>query len=890
MKKILLFISMTLGMHAQSPVLPSDQYYLSEENNATYIYSKEYSGMLDGIKKYHQNILDVYQKSFGYTLDDTLYTGFASLHNQIANGFSTQMPFNAQLNYGAGAGALDYFSTSSWLKILLIHETAHNYQLNPKENAIAKATHKIVKNTYISGLGPIPIFPIPNVFIGSFILEGNAVLNESRFGIGGRLFSGKTVAEAVLLAKAGKLSPEFIYNNVLDYPYREKYYLVGGLFQAYLAKQYGVEKVNKFFKEYSKQYLPFYLNDTFKTYYGKNFETLLSEFKNDLLAKHQSFQKTNTKVLAHSKFFQRLTGTKKGIVTLTTDAKSAPEIVRISKDGTGVEKSKTSLPFGQIYEYKNAYYTQSTSYTSPLQITQGLYDDDRYLLTGTGSKVVQGVMPDGKMVYVDINSSLEYPHIYVDGKFYDTAHSSVLVDAKGDLYYFKQNKENRVLYKNKKKIFSFQGHYSVVTDVDEHGGVYFIAASKDGTTLYRVKNNHLTRMLSGDDVVDMKLLDNQRMYVVTMSDDGYNYGIINKEEKKASIPTLKYAFENEKDKTLFDNSNFHSTVSTQKQKYSPFIELKYSSLNQTMGYDGTGFVGNFVFNFTDPLMQNSLNLITSTQSDYSLLGVAYDNNAYRLNFGFSAFAVLNQDEVSNTDNNLTDEYRDYGYAFYLKYPFLHSGYWYGDARLDYVKPFDNVLQKPVTASINFTRKEQYGLSKYANSLYDLSLFASTDRGNATYGANYTFMHDFAYQSYVSLGGTYMKSKLSSTALEKGIAITDNKNTYSFSPNSIEVKGLGKDYFAKELKMAEAGLYKVFDASAYFFSFPLSLQRESLYAKERLYDIKTEDESFTYHESVLGLELDLLVYHELTMPLQIEWIHNEDVETKDRVNVQFSMGF
>jgi len=883
-------MSTTLMMHAQSPVVPSEQYYLSQEKNATYIYSKEYSSILGDIKKYHQNILDVYQKSFGYALDDTLYTGFASLRNQIANGFSTQIPFNAQLHYGTGAGHLDYFATSSWLKNLLIHETAHNYQLNPKENAIAKAAHKIVKNTPISGLGPIPIFPIPNVFIGSFILEGNAVLNESRFGIGGRLFSGRTVAESVLLAKAGKLTPEFVYNNVLDYPYREKYYFVGGLFQAYLAKHYGVEKVNGFFKEYSKQYLPFYLNDTFETYYGKNFETLLAEFKNNLLAKHQSFQKTNTKVLAHSKFFQRLTRTKEGIVTLTTDAKSAPEILRISKDGTGVEKSKTSLPSGRIYEYQNTYYTQSTSYTSPLQITQGLYDDDRHLLTGTGSKVVQGFMPDGKMVYVDINSSLEYSHIYVDGQFYDAAHSSVLVDVKGDLYYFKQNKESRVLYKNKKKVFSFEGHYGVVTDVDNNGGVYFIAASKDGTTLYRVKNNHLTRMLNGDDIVDMKLLDDQRMYVVTMSDDGYNYGIVNKEERKVSIPTLHYAFENEKDKTLFDNSDFHGIASTQKsKKYSPLGELKYSSLTQVMGY-ADGFVGTFVFNFTDPLMQNSLNLIASTQSDYSLLGARYDNNAYQLNFGLSAFAIFNQDKVINMDNNLTDEYRDYGYNFYLKYPFLHSGYWYADARLDYAKPFDNVLQEPVTASLNFTRAEQYGLSKYPNSLYNLSLFTSTDRSNTTYGATYAFMHDLAYQSYVSLGGTYMKSKLSNTALEKGISITNNSNTYSLSPNSIEVQGLGKDYFAKELNMVEAGLYKVFDASAYFFSFPLSLQRESLYAKGRLYDIKTEEESFTYHESVLGLELDLLVYHAGTLPLQIEWIHNEDVENKDRVNMQFSMGF
>jgi len=688
-----------------------------------------------------------------------------------------------------------------------------------------------------------------------------------------------------------KLSAELVYNHTLEYPYGSQFYLVGGLFQAYLARQYGLKKVNGFFKEYSKQYLPFFLNKTFKNYYGQDFEVLLEAFKNDLLKSHQSFMKTHTKVLAHSQYYQPLRRIKDEIVTLISDAKSAPKILTISKDGTRTEKKKTSLSLGEVFAYKGRYYTQSTKYTSPLRITQGLYDKDGYLLEHTGSKVIQGFMPDGKMVYMDINRSLEYPHIYIDGRFYDTAHSRVFVDAQGNLYYFKQNKDHRVLYKNKKKIFSFQGYYGVVVDVDETDGVYFIAASEDGTTVYKIKNHKLTRMLKSDDIVDMKRLDDQRMYVVTMSDDGFNYGIVNKEEQKATIPTFCYAFENEKDKHLFDNGDFHTIGTTDKQKeYHPFTALKYSSLEQIMGYDSTGFIGNFAFKFTDPLMQNSVNLIASTQSSYSLLGMTYDNNAYQLHFGLSAFAIFNQEEVTDADNHLIDEYRDYGYEFYLKYPFLHSGYWTGDIRVSYIQPFDNILQKPFSARLHFTRKEQYGLSKYANSLYDLSLFGSTDRGNATYGAKATFMHDLAYQSYVSLSATYMKSRESNTVLEKGISLTDNRSTYSFSPNSIEVKGLGKEYFAKELKMAEVGLYKVFDASAYFFSFPLSLQRESFYAKERLYDIETQKESFTYHESVLGLELDLLVYHEVTLPLQVEWIHNKDVENKDRVNVQFNMNF
>ena len=101
-------------------------------------------------------------------------------------------------------------------------------------------------------------------------------------------------------------------------------------------------------------------------------------------------------------------------------------------------------------------------------------------------------------------------------------------------------------------------------------------------------------------------------------------------------------------------------------------------------------------------------------------------------------------------------------------------------------------------------------------------------------------------------------------------------------------GLQNDIFVDEALQAEVGLYKVFNISKYFFSFPISLQRESLYAKARYYALGKDGKQDNYAEYVLGTQIDLLVYHELNVPLIVEWIHNDDVYEKD--SVRFGLGF
>lgn len=889
MKKIIIFTTFSVSLWAYSPVMPSDEYFIQKDENLTYVYSDEYKTSLENIRSYQEKIMQTYTNDFGYTLDDTLYAGFASFNNQIANGFSTQIPFNAQLNYGAGTGYLDYFSSTSWLKMLLVHETTHNYQVNIKENPLSKFAHNIVGNSPITGIGPLPIFPIPNIFVGSFILEGNAVLNESRFGIGGRMFSGYALAQTVLLAQEGKLEPAFVFNNVLEYPYREKFYLAGGHFQAYLVKKYGLKKVNHFFKTYSKRYFPFSINSTFKEHFGEDFETLLEAFNQMLLDKHKGFTKTEGQVLAHSQTFVPLSASDEEIYTLISDLKSSPKVLTFAKDdtNTSVVLNASSLPFGQLFKHKSEYFSQSAKQTSPKNITMGLYDEQANILDETHSKVMQGYMPDGKMVYVDIKKSLEYPHIYIGDHFYDTSHSRVHVDATGSLYYFKQKGKHRVLYKNKHKVFSYEGHYGYVVDVAKDGSIYFIASSEHGASLYQHKGNTIQRVAKGDDVVDMKLLNNKRMFLVTMDANGYNYSIHTPSVQKANIAKYTYAFENSEDEKLFDNFDFSSdrkSVTSKHQdkskKYHPLLELRYSSLEQMMTYDENGFLSNFSLNFTDPLMQNSVSLLLHTGENYNFAGLAYENSAYQLNFAGSFVKLFDYDKST---------YREYGYNVYAEYPFVASGYWNANVKATYVKPYDSLYKEVWSTSLNVSHYKHFTLSKYPNSYNGLSLFAAKDRGNNMYGGTYSFMHDLIGQSYIGLGATYMKSKECDIDNEKGIKI---QKFTSFHGDSIglEMASLDDSLFAKEVGVGELGLYKVFDASAYFFSFPLSIQREALYVKQKYYDIKTKDAHLKYNESTLGLELDLLVYHEATVPLQIEWVHNEDVENKDQFRLNLNVLF
>jgi len=887
MYKTIFSLSLSSFLFAEGVVVPDD-YLISDDETLSYVYSNEHANVIPDMKVYQEEIVAAYEKEYGFKLDEKLNVGIASQNNQIANGFSTQFPFNSQLFYGAGAGLTDYFCATSWLKTLVIHETAHNFQLNPKENELSRISHKVFGNTPFAMLGILPLFPVPNVTESSFVLEGNAVMNESRYGNGGRLFSGYALAEVVALAKAGEITPELMYNSTLEFPYGEKFYLIGGFFQQFLVERYGVEKVNGYFKTYATQPFPFFTNWMFEEQYGKNFEKLLAEFVEEVITEHKSFNSSHGKVVATSQIFTPLNVKDNEIYTLVGDRTSAPKILKFNKEDRKTTYKSGSWLVGEVFKIENEYYVQSSAKTSPTKIEMGLFSENATLLKGEGSKVVQGFKPDGSEVYFDVKASIENPHVYVDGEFYTQSHSSVYVDKKGDLYYFKQEGEKRILYKNRTALFDYEGHYGFVTDVDEHGAVYFIASTEHGSSAYKFADGESQRVTEGDDVIEFKLVNEKEALVVTIGAKGYAYRLMSFDNSiKSALPYYPH-YEGALENSTLQKRNFSKASEPLKSKpYKPLTQLRYSSLNQALSYGSyDGFGLDVQANFSDPLMQNSLSALLSYNERRVVGGLRYDNHAYQLEFGGAAYGVKHEDN----DFRRYEE-RDYGYEAYLNLPFLASGYWRANASLAYTKAYDNIYREPLTLSLDIYNHKQYGFSKYSNELNELSVFATKDRESTIVGGTYAFKHDLFWQSYVGAKGTYMKSDEVNGLDEKGIEVSDGFSALQSDQATLNMPSISRTYYAKEAKMAELSLAKVFDASLYFYSLPLSLQRESLYVKQRFYDIDfTDSLNRQYSESTVGMEFDLLFLHNSTIPLRVEWIYNKDVREKEQMRFMFGLAY
>ena len=867
MKKTLLLFSILLYSKDLNTFMPNDRYRVVEDNSIEYIYSDEYN--ITQIKNYQDAIIKRYEDEFGFKLDDTLYVGLASQNNQISNAFSTQIPFNSQVLYGSGVLNIDYFCYNSWLKMVISHETAHNFQLNPKVNSVSNISHKILGNSPISSIGIFPLFPIPNLMINSFLLEGNAVLNESRFNNGGRLYSGYALSEVVSMARDGKIRAELIYNNTLEFPYGEKSYLVGGFFQRFLMEKYGIKRVNRYFKIYSKELFPFYVNSSFKENFGKSFERLLKEFVDEVNYKYRDYRVTKGRVIAKSQFFVHLNRSKSEIYTLIGDYRSYPKILSFIDNRVSFKKGAYRV--GKPFKIDNRYYTASSAKISPTKIKIGLFDSDAYIKRETIGKVVEGFLPNGKMVYFDINKSLDIPHIYIDNRFYDIANSSIYISNSGELYYFKEQNSIRTLYRNKKPIFSYIGSYGFIADVDGDS-IYFISLTKNGTGLYLYKKGKIYRVSTGDDIIDFKKIDSNRGLVATISSTGYLYQIINLKPKLSKIPKPNYIT------SKLDSSKIEKN-SLKSKEYSPIRELKYSSLTQSMGYsDDKGFMLDIKADFYDPAMQNRLSTILSSNRQKVVGGLSYNNSANLLEFGGDIYGV------SHNKNYKSDNEDDYGYLLHLKLPFLARGYNRASLSLDYLKEYDSIYRKPLKVSLDISNIKQFGISKYPNSKNLLNLLLSKDRDSLTYGASYDFLYGLGYQSYIGFNGAILKSDSLDSREDIGIKIDTTIDNPIKNNLVVTMPTVDRPLYAKEVKSGEVSLYKSIDTPLYLFSFPLSIQRNSIYIKDKIYDIDYLNSNRVYNQETLGVESDFVFFNNFTIPIKFEYIYNND--TKDKTLFRF----
>jgi hypothetical protein len=873
MIKILLSTLFFLPLFANVSV-PGDTYKKIDQDGIELLYASEYETLSHKVLDFESTLIESYTKSFGYSLDDRQYLGLLSSHNQVANAYSSQFPLNLQMNFDGGAMAVDYFASSSWIEMLLLHESAHNFQLNPKKNLLSYYAHKVVKNSFLTAL-IVPIFPIPNLAESSFILEGNAVLNESWHNRGGRLYNGSLLAMTLTQARAGYITPARTYNNHLYFPYGTHHYIVGGFFQLFLAQRYGIDKVNSYFYNFSGQWIPIFTNSVFKETFGEDFETLLAEYNQWLLSEYADFKPTKGKEVFRSKSRLKLNSDKDEVYFLTSDHLVAPTLIRYIKKSKEYIKQKGNFPLGKVFKKSGKFYTVASRYTSPTAIMIGLYDQDGEILEGTQSKAVQSLHGD-KMVYFDIPNSFDKPQMMVDGRYYATVNSSVFTDYHDNHYYFIQEGKKRTLYKNREKLFSMQGYYGFVCDVDADT-IYFIANSKNGSSLYSYHDRTISRQLAGDDIVDARLIGEGKALVETIDAEGMSFKEVSLVATQvSSMAEVRYFFE---DDPRFQMPIKEHNISKSKL-YKPLENLHYSSLTQSITSNADGIDYDISANFSDPLSQNSINIFSSKIVDDTIAGIAYNSSAYRVNFGASLFGTLSHDE------NISS--RGYGTYLYISYPLMHNTYEYLSLRLSYLLEDDKAEKEPLTLALNYSDHKHFGQSMYINEANDFSFAFGLDRGDKSAGATYHYSTSFAHQFYAGFNLKGALSDVGDSGKKRGLRVQQYQTRFSNALN-FEMPSISYDIYVKNIVNAALFVEKVFDIDKYFFTFPISLRREALYGKYNYYNMeflnaKRED----FHELTVGVRADMLYFNSLALPISVEYIYNDKLNNPNEFRVLFDL--
>ena len=867
-------------------LVPHDEpYYKYKEDNVEIIYSEDNLPYAKQTAAVEKGLNKSYENSFDWKFDETLYVGLISCNNQIANGFSTQWPNNRQINYIGGGMMVDYFSSTSWLHTLLYHETAHNYQVNVKGSGVSRALHSVFGNGDFFIFVP---FIIPNVMENSFMLEGNAVLNESWHGNGGRLYSGRFKAQTILQAKAGNIIASDVYNSKLAFPYGEIVYIQGGFFNLFLAEKYGLDKVNNYFKKHSEDFWwPQFTNASLEELVGVDFEDSLEEFAEHYKGLSKEFIQVEGKTIAKSQFFSSLSSSENEIFFITNESGvDTPKLITLDKKSLETKTIKDSWFQAKVIKVNDEYYTHGSRYTSPIKIEQGLFDSNGFLKEETGSKVVQGYLSDSRDVYFDVNRSFDEPKLYVGDKFYEQVNSSVFIDKSDNLYYFKQDKKKRTLYKNKTPLYSYNGFYGLVSDVDTQGNIYFVANSELGSTLYRFRNGEVTRVSKADNIIEAKLVDDTQLLIAAISDKEYYYTLNAIDEIKQEPYETKLFFEDKEYYGAFNNSKSvheeYEHVDLSNDYYS-FLDMHYSGASINFGISADNdFFGNLSLTFSDPLAQNSTNIfVNRDESNTTIAGIGYSNTQYLLNYSLRAYGVIDSDELEET--------RDYGLIFSSSLPFYRSGYLYGAVGLNYFQDYEALTREPLSMTLTFMEQQQYGVSMYANYLNYIQLYGVSDRGDSTIGANYKFMHDIINEAYFSLEAKYSYTYAPNALESKGVKLT-NATFDAMDPSAIHMPSYNGSAYVKQAGYIDVGLQKVFNFSSYFFTFPISLQRESIYTNYKYYELEGfSTQRYNANEVRVGVTLSTVILNSLPLPISIEYIYNDAEFIEDEHDYRFLMG-
>lgn len=517
-------------------------YYIAPNTeNIDIIYSTHFEDLIPLFSDYTKKIDFELSKAFPSTphfKKNSLF--FSSSRYQISNAYATIYP-NTLVNIFPSNAVhfIDQLSIFRWLEDVAIHEMTHIYQLSQNTKWDRKLWWFLSAGAF------------RNFILNSWILEGSAVFNESLYGFGGRLFSGW--ARALLFSQIKQdISLKRILKSYNDSFSGLEKYIHGGYFFAYLHSQYNIKHINQLFAKSSKYFpIDYYgLNSALKRTFGKDLETLFKNYK-EYYAPIAKKQKSSTeKAILKSSFHSLLNSNSKKIYFLISDLKSTPELILFDKQTKKISRIKTDLPLGKVFHQNNKYYSATNEQTSSTSIEYSLFDENYKPLKKYNSQYVMDFYKDN-FISLDSKQNHTQNSLLLNNAFYDTTHSSAVMDHQGRIYYFKQNKDTRTLYRNKKPLFSFKSYYAFPVEADETG-LYFIGSVKYGSSLFMYKKGKVFRISPSDTISYARKINKNEFLISEITPTHYEYKII-RTQKILEKPFLyKYSF---KKINIFDSLN-----------------------------------------------------------------------------------------------------------------------------------------------------------------------------------------------------------------------------------------------------------------------------------------------------------------------------------------------
>lgn len=848
MKKLLFLLPLTLFAFF---VPNDDEYFVHKDSFGTLIYTKEDIGSAKKALNRFVAIQNLYAKSYGYKPRSAPFLVLASSKNQIANAWATAIPYPEVAIYGAGASEIDYFGYHSWIDTIVAHESAHIYQLDNKGD-FGQKLESVLGHNYmpIFPVVPVPIFTKPNIFAPDFLLEGNALYNESKLTNAGRLFGGRHKALLLALAKSGKLNANRLINNHRDFPYLEEKYIVGGFFQAFLES----EKLNgdKFFATNGEHFVnPLLLNSSFVDSYGAGFYDLLDRFLKQTQKEAESFVEQDGRLIGVSKVYAPIGSNKDEIWLYKSDLKTSSQIIKIEKNSKRLSFIKGDFLTGKPFCFDEVCTTRSSGYTSVNKIETGLFDKNQKPIKRFNGLVVQDFYSN-QVLYFDTKKSFDKPALYQNGKFVSHVNASSKYTPDGKICLIRDGS----LVCDNKTLFTLKSHF-VIADIASDGSVLFTAPTAYGNSLFVYTNGKIYRALRGDNILDARFLDNKQLIISSVTANGYEYKLTKLEFIEELPKRAIFAFEKEPKLDISSSKD----ISLKDEKYSSIKMLKFSNLYPFLYITDQGVEGSLEANFVDPLMHNQLNLgYIHGEKAYGYGG--YHNQKYRLFFGATYFKELNASEVEGE--------RDFGAEIYAGYQ-LHKDNT-KETNLIYKKIYDPDwdTNEPNILTLNYRYATKQRFAYKEDKMLDLALF---------YKENGKEERANGYKAEIGgrvIGSIFAEASYKHSSSTNGYIIAQEAKPIK-DPLNFELVNMPVSYGSSEITSAKGTLSLAVESPLYFTAIPLGLHRFApLASYERMSLGKTK---YIVEEKVYALDFELLFAHRFDFAVEIGVAQNSEAEDK-----------